>query len=150
MIKGVQSIAFKEQPYIIESASVVGKKEGEGPLGAMFDVIEEENLFGEDTWEAAESTMQKRSMYAGAWKGTYETGRYSVSLRRRPAQTGSGNFHGSGRIKDSDVRALRCLFYVRRGFGIGFHGGGSRIWRSNAGSYLQSFRKRRKGISFPT
>lgn len=26
MIKGVQSIAFKEQPYIIESASVVGKK----------------------------------------------------------------------------------------------------------------------------
>ena len=51
MIKGVQSIAFKEQPYIIESASVVGKKEGEGPLGAMFDVIEEENLFGEDTWE---------------------------------------------------------------------------------------------------
>ena len=31
MIKGVQSIAFKEQPYIIESASVVGKKEGEGP-----------------------------------------------------------------------------------------------------------------------
>lgn len=61
MIKGVQSIAFKEQPYIIESASVVGKKEGEGPLGAMFDVIEEENLFGEDTWEAAESTMQKEA-----------------------------------------------------------------------------------------
>ena len=57
----VQSIAFKEQPYIIESASVVGKKEGEGPLGAMFDVIEEENLFGEDTWEAAESTMQKEA-----------------------------------------------------------------------------------------
>ena len=61
MIKGVQSIAFKEQPYIIESASVVGKKEGEGPLGALFDVIEEENLFGEDTWEAAESTMQKEA-----------------------------------------------------------------------------------------
>ena len=27
----------------------------------MFDVIEEENLFGEDTWEAAESTMQKEA-----------------------------------------------------------------------------------------
>ncbi len=52
---------FDESPYIVSSASVVGKKEGEGPLGSKFDVIEEENLFGEDTWEAAESSMQKQA-----------------------------------------------------------------------------------------
>ena len=46
---------------MISSASVVGKKEGEGPLGKMFDMVESEDLFGEDTWEAAESTMQKES-----------------------------------------------------------------------------------------
>ena len=40
MIKGVQSIVFDESPYIVSSASVVGKKEGEGPLGSKFDVIE--------------------------------------------------------------------------------------------------------------
>lgn len=61
MVVGKQSISFEKAPYIISSASVVGKKEGEGPLGKMFDVVEEENLFGEDTWEAAESAMQKEA-----------------------------------------------------------------------------------------
>lgn len=61
MIVGKQSISFEKAPYIISSASVVGKKEGEGPLGKMFDVVEEENLFGQDTWEAAESAMQKEA-----------------------------------------------------------------------------------------
>lgn len=61
MIKGKQSIAFEVSPYLEESASVVGKKEGEGPLGGMFDMVEEEDLFGENTWEEAESTMQKEA-----------------------------------------------------------------------------------------
>ena len=51
MIKGKQSIAFEVSPYLEESASVVGKKEGEGPLGGMFDMVAEEDLFGENTWE---------------------------------------------------------------------------------------------------
>lgn len=61
MIRGKQSIEFKNAPYIISSGSVVGKKEGEGPLGNLFDLIEEENLFGQDTWEEAESEMQKEA-----------------------------------------------------------------------------------------
>ncbi len=59
--KGSQSIAFAESPYIMSSASVVGKKESEGPLGKYFDLADPENLFGEKTWEAAESTMQKKA-----------------------------------------------------------------------------------------
>ena len=61
MTQGLQSIAFEQSPFVVSSASVVGKKEGEGPLGKMFDMVETENLFGEDTWEAAESTMQKEA-----------------------------------------------------------------------------------------
>lgn len=61
MIKGLQSIAFEEAPFLINSASVVGKKEGEGPLGKMFDMIEPQDLFGENTWEEAESAMQKEA-----------------------------------------------------------------------------------------
>ena len=41
MIKGKQSIAFEVSPYLEESASVVGKKEGEGPLGGMFDIAKD-------------------------------------------------------------------------------------------------------------
>ena len=36
---GTQSIQFDEAPYILSAASIVGKKEGEGPLGDLFDVV---------------------------------------------------------------------------------------------------------------
>ena len=61
MLKGKQSILFDDAPYIISSGSIVGKKEGEGPLGNLFDKVEEDNLLGQDTWEEAESEMQKEA-----------------------------------------------------------------------------------------
>ena len=61
MQMGKQSICFKEPPYIISSASIVGKKEGEGPLGDCFDLIGEDDKFGQNTWEEAESTLQKEA-----------------------------------------------------------------------------------------
>lgn len=61
MLKGKQSILFDDAPYIISSGSIVGKKEGEGPLGSLFDKVEEDNLLGQDTWEEAESEMQKEA-----------------------------------------------------------------------------------------
>ena len=61
MIRGSQSIEFENSPYLISSGSIVGKKESEGPLGDLFDRVDEGNLFGENTWEAAESQMQKEA-----------------------------------------------------------------------------------------
>lgn len=61
MIKGKQSIQFEKSPYIVGSGSIVGVKEGEGPLGKLFDMVGEDDLFGETTWEAAESAMQKEA-----------------------------------------------------------------------------------------
>ena len=60
-IIGTQSIHFTQAPYILASASVVGKKEGEGPIGNEFDMICDTDKFGEDTWEEAESSLQKES-----------------------------------------------------------------------------------------
>ena len=37
-VKGKQSLRFAKTPFILNSASVVGKKEGEGPLGEYLDV----------------------------------------------------------------------------------------------------------------
>ncbi len=56
---GRQSIRFEHPSYIISTASIVGSKEGEGPLGKYFDHVEEDDLFGCPTWEQAESSMQK-------------------------------------------------------------------------------------------
>ena len=36
---GEQSIGFQQPVHILSGASVVGKKEGEGPLGSCFDKI---------------------------------------------------------------------------------------------------------------
>lgn len=58
---GKQSLQFEKAPYIISSASIVGKKEGEGPLGNSFDVVGEDDKFGQNTWEEAESTLQKEA-----------------------------------------------------------------------------------------
>lgn len=60
-LTGSASMSFQNPVYVISCASVVGKKEGEGPLGSKFDLVCEEPMFGEDTWEAAESTMQKEA-----------------------------------------------------------------------------------------
>ncbi len=59
MIKGSQSIQFEHAPYLVSSGSIVGKKESDGPLGSLFDSMSQDDLFGEKTWEAAESKMQK-------------------------------------------------------------------------------------------
>ena len=61
-IVGKQSIQFEQAPYVLGSASIVGKKEGEGPVGKLFDVVGEDDKFGEDTWEEAESTLQKEAV----------------------------------------------------------------------------------------
>ena len=61
MIKGKQSIAFKNPPYILSAASIVGQKEGEGPLGKYFDKIEADPQLGKNTWEEAESELQKQA-----------------------------------------------------------------------------------------
>ena len=60
-IVGKQSLQFKNTPYIMGSASIVGKKEGEGPLGQYFDVICDDDKFGAETWEESESVMQKEA-----------------------------------------------------------------------------------------
>ncbi len=47
--------------YISGAASVAGKHESEGPLGELFDIKDRSDLFGADTWEKAESEMQRQA-----------------------------------------------------------------------------------------
>ena len=54
---GKQTVAFASPPSIAGHANVVGKKEGEGPLRASFDLINQDDTFGESSWEKAESAM---------------------------------------------------------------------------------------------
>lgn len=60
--QGKQSIKIPVPVYIRASASVAGTKEGQGPFGDLFDVVGVDDKFGCDTWEDAESTLQKEAL----------------------------------------------------------------------------------------
>lgn len=62
MRKGKYVLEFEEKPSIIGWSSVVSKKEGDGPLGKGFDMVIEDPLFGQKTWEDAESEFQKTAL----------------------------------------------------------------------------------------
>lgn len=69
MQKGKASLKFERPAFITSTASVAGKKEGEGPLGKAIDVIEQDPMFGADNWEQAESGMQKQTADLALEKG---------------------------------------------------------------------------------
>lgn len=59
---GKRTFLFKNKPIIVSASSVVGKKEGEGPLAEWFDHISQDDTFGERTWEKSESVMLKTAI----------------------------------------------------------------------------------------
>ena len=67
---GRQSVRFDFPPSILSYASVVGKKEGEGPLAAYFDTISSDTKFGQQTWEKAESQMQTLALQGALRKAS--------------------------------------------------------------------------------
>lgn len=62
MKKTKHVIELKNTPSVIGHAAVVGKKEKEGPLGDEFDLVCDDTTFGEESWEKAESKMQKTAI----------------------------------------------------------------------------------------
>ena len=59
---GTQTIKFENPPSIISTYSIVGPKEGDGPLKDYFDLILEDDLWGEESWEKAESKIQESAI----------------------------------------------------------------------------------------
>ena len=59
---GKQSAKFEKDIYIVSTASTVGPKEGQGPLKKYFDIILDDVLIGQDTWEKAESKILNKTL----------------------------------------------------------------------------------------
>lgn len=54
---GDHTVVFPNRPRILESASVVGPKEGRGPHADGFDLVLEDALFGQESYEQAEHAL---------------------------------------------------------------------------------------------
>jgi len=59
---GLQTVKFVNPPSIISSGTIVGPKEGQGPLKDYFDVILTDDTYGEKSWEKAECKMFQDSV----------------------------------------------------------------------------------------
>ena len=66
---GAQTVALKNKPGVISWASIAGRKEHDGPYGALFDRIIEDELNGESSFEAAERSILEQAIQLCAQKG---------------------------------------------------------------------------------
>lgn len=64
-----QTLTFSRRIAVRGRASIVGPKEGKGPLAQYFDVILPDDLLGKPTWEQAESEMIRRAILMAMEKG---------------------------------------------------------------------------------
>jgi len=66
---GRQTVKLQNPPSITSTASLAGPKEGQGPLRLYFDQIIEDEMWGEKSWEKAESKMVRETFAKVLAKG---------------------------------------------------------------------------------
>ena len=71
---GKQTIRLDGKPVIQSWASIVGAKEGHGPLARFFDEIIEDEYFGEESFEKAESKFLRETLAKILMKGNVSSG----------------------------------------------------------------------------
>lgn len=88
---GTASIAYEQPVLIMGSGSVVGQMENEGPLSGSFDKVSDDknDMFGEDSWEKAESALQKEAV--------------ALTLSKTCAQTGDIRFLYAGDLLGQNI-----------------------------------------------
>lgn len=59
---GSQTFVYDYPPAIAAHTSIVGPKEGNGPLADWFDIVLPDDLLGQKSWELAESEMVRRAV----------------------------------------------------------------------------------------
>lgn len=68
---GEQTLSFQNPIAITSFASIVGPKEGKGPLGNGFDYVLPDNLYGQKSWEKTEQIMIEHSLNIALAKKNY-------------------------------------------------------------------------------
>jgi stage V sporulation protein AD len=59
---GLQTVKLSNPPSILATATIVGPKEGEGPLKDYFDTILEDDMWGQESFEKSEAKIQEEAI----------------------------------------------------------------------------------------
>lgn len=147
MQKGKASIIFEEPPCIYSAAAIVGQKEGEGPLGACFDQVEADPMFGQANWEAAESELQRRTALCNMEKSGISREKIRYLFGGDLLGQDCGYLFWRIRAGNSSVWPLWGLLYHGRGFKPFSYDGGRRLCRLRHGYGVQPFCQRGEAVS---
>lgn len=60
---GNRTVKFENPPTVISEYSIAGKKENDGRLKGLFDKVVDDAMYGEDSWEKAESKLMKSALH---------------------------------------------------------------------------------------
>ena len=69
--EGTQTVLFENPPYIASTYAIAGTKEAAGPFGAQFDETVSDDLWGEKSWEKAESKFMQQAILSALKKGNF-------------------------------------------------------------------------------
>lgn len=72
--QGSQTVVFTNKPSVLSYCAIAGLKEGQGNFKDYFDIILEDDLFGEKTFEHSE-----RKIFTEAVRGAVKKGKLDVS-----------------------------------------------------------------------
>ena len=112
---GAQTFRPALPPVIVGYGSAAGSKESRGPLGGCFDHQSENDTFGEQTWEKAESRMQQLALDA--------------ALRRAGLHSGDLDLHLAGDLLNQCIGASFAARQVCAPF-LGLYGACSTMGES--------------------
>lgn len=101
---GKQTIKFENTPKILQTSSIVGPKEMEGPLNQYFDLHIDDIFHGEDSFEKAESKLMKDCI--------------NHLLSKVPTDTESIDYIFAGDLLNQCISSTYCI----RDFEIPFFG----------------------------
>jgi len=72
---GKNTVKFDHPPSVIGFASIASKKEAEGPMAGYIDILNDDPMFGQQTWEKAESQMQRDVAEKALGKASLDPGK---------------------------------------------------------------------------
>ncbi|MBQ9263592.1 MAG: stage V sporulation protein AD [Clostridia bacterium] len=70
---GERTILFPHAPGILAAAAVVGPKEGKGPFGQAFDLVIDDPMYGQESYEQAEHAIYREACQRCCQKAGIET-----------------------------------------------------------------------------
>ena len=149
VMKGKQSLEFEHPPYLKGWSSVVGEKEGEGPLGQAFDQIIDDPLFGQETWELAEGRFMRQAALLAIQKAEITKNQVRYAFAGDLLEQIMATSFGIKDLEDPSLWPVRSMFYRRRIHISCVYDGGCGICGLCIGPCLQSYRKCRKAVPFP-